>query len=354
MSTDQTVAPSTLAMNRFLANAPGLSEPRVAVSIPGLPTLPGLKLLARERMAQGFEVIDQSAGDIADVNQPMSEDFTAWIDEVRSQMAAKGIAQYAATNHTPYGYPGNYIQQFPLVVDKLWESWGARKTACVGIQTNSGRTILDFAFRGLMARIVDINPNAQRALILDPIAWSGYKPLARDLNLKLINSPVMPGHGLASSAEGLRASVAFAKSQGLQPIGMVPIIPSNPAGVGMERGHLKELVEAGAELDIPVMIDAFYSPLAPEGHPTAIPLSFLEDVLTPEVLAYLGVIVGETKVVSSQNKTGSLLWFGPEGQRAIAEKVVGTAKQRMCTTNAYPRPQEALVAYALHTFPDGI
>jgi hypothetical protein len=72
---------SVLAMERFVEQAPGLQQPQLAVPIPGLPTLPDLKKLARDRRAAGHDVIDQSAGDIDDVGQPLSEDFPAWIEE---------------------------------------------------------------------------------------------------------------------------------------------------------------------------------------------------------------------------------------------------------------------------------
>ena len=71
-------------------------------------------------------------------------------------------------------------------------------------------------------------------------------------------------------------------------------------------------------------------------------------------LSYLGILVGETKVTSSQNKTGSILWLAPPKHDSIARIIVETSMHRMRATNSYPRPQEALVAYALHTFPEGI
>jgi len=82
-----------------------------------------------------------------------------------------------------------------------------------------------------------------------------------------------------------------------------------------------------------------------------VPLGFLETELAPEALGYLGVLVGETKVTSSQNKTGTMIWMAPNGHDAIANNVIEAALTRMRAINGYPRPQEALVAYALHTFP---
>ncbi len=349
-----TSSPSAAAMERFLAQAPGLRQPRIAVPIPGLPTLPDLKKLARDRRAAGHPVIDQSAGDIDDVGQPLSPDFPAWIEEARDKLAAAGSAELRRTTGDAFGFPGNYQQQYPAVVKTLVASWGVKETPVRTVQTVSGRTAIDLVLRGLIARAEKAGKNGRRALIFDTLQWSGYEPLATDLNLVMVHCPAIPRHGLSSSAEGLEAALEFARDQGLTPIAAVPILPSNPTGVGMEREELARYVEAAAAADLPVMIDAFYSPLVPEGHAAAIPLEWLEKRLAPEVLAYLGVLVGETKVTSSQNKTGTMIWLAPEGHDAIAREVIETALTRMRTVNGYPRPQEALVAYALHTFPGGV
>jgi aspartate/methionine/tyrosine aminotransferase len=253
-----------------------------------------------------------------------------------------------------YGFPGNYQQQFPVVLDALAASWGVQSTPTRSVQTISGRVVLDFAFRGLLARAKAAGLTGPPAIILDPLAWSGYGPLARDLGLTLVNGPAVEGHGLSNTAEGLAAALAFAKAQGLTPIGVMPILPSNPTGVGMASDELCRFVEVAAAANVPVMIDGFYSPLHPDGHATAVPMAELERSLAPDVLGMVGLIVGETKVTSSQNKTGSLIWMAPVGHDAVAETVVGAAVGRMKTTNCYPRPQEALVAYALHTFPGGV
>lgn len=350
----RSTSPSAAAMDRFVLASPGLREPRVAVKVPGLPTLPDLKKLAQDRRAAGHAVIDQSAGDIDDVGQPLSDAFLAWIPEARDRLVEAGGAGLRPTAGDAYGYPGNYVQQFPRVVAELARSWGLERTPFRGLQTISGRTVLDFTFRGLLARAADRGRPGRPALILDPLAWSGYGPLAADLGIALVHAPAVPGHGLAASAEGLAAALAFARDNGLDPIAALPILPSNPTGVGMERDELKAMIEVAAAADVPVLVDAFYSPLAPEGHATAVPLGWLEQTLAPEVLGYLGVIVGETKVTSSQNKTGSVIWAAPDGHAAVAQRVVGVAATRMRTTNAYPRPQESLVAYALHTFPGGV
>jgi len=341
-------------MRRFVDGAPGLREPRLAVSVPGLPTLPDLKKLARDRRAAGQEVIDQSAGDIDDVGQPLAEAFLDWIEEARSELIASGHVELRRTSGDAYGFPGNYQQQYPAVTAALARSWGVAATPFRAVQTVSGRTAIDLALRGLIKRAEPIGQGKQRALVLDPLAWSGYQPLAADLGLAVVHAPAVEGQGLAASVAGLRAALDFAAHHKLVPIAAAPILPSNPTGLGLEREELKKLVELAAENELPVMIDAFYSPLAPEGHAEAVPLAFLERELAPEALGYLGVIVGETKVTSSQNKTGTLIWLAPTKNDAVARAVVGEAARRLRATNCYPRPQEALVAHALHTFPEGV
>lgn len=316
--------------------------------------MPDLKKIAQDRRAAGHEVIDQSAGDIDDVGQPLAPEFIAWIEEARTALANEDHAGFRRTDGDPYGFPGNYRQQFPVVAAMLARSWGIVDTPFRSMHTISGRAALDFTFRGLIRRAEEAGKRGKFALILDPLAWSGYKPLAADLGLAMVHAPALPEHGLSNSVEGLRAAIEFATGHDLVPIGVIPILPSNPTGQGMDRDELLRFVEHAAGADIPVVIDAFYSPLAPEGHAAAVPLGHLEKHLAPEAIGYLGTVVGETKVTSSQNKTSTLIWMAPERENSIAEIVVGTALQRLRTTNSYPRPNEALVAYALHTFPGGI
>lgn len=340
---------SAAAMERFVARSAGLRRPTRAVPDPSLPTLPDLKKLAQDRRAAGLAVIDQSAGDISDVGQPLSPAFFEWIPQARRQIVDAGCVGLRETSGDAYGFPGNYQQQYPPVLDAIAKSWGVAGPFR-GLQTVSGRAVLDFTLRGLLALAGDV---PAPCLILDPLAWSGYQPLCRDLGIQIVNAPAAAS-GLASSAEGLAAALAFASEQGMTPITAMPILPSNPTGVGMSVDALVAYIGVAAAAGLPVTIDAFYSPLAPEGHASAVPLAALAARLPPEVLALVGVIVGETKVTSSQNKTGSVLWMAPDGHDHTAKTIIGRAIGRMKTTNSYPRPQEALVAYALHTFPDGL
>lgn len=341
-------------MDRFIEQAAGLREPRLAVSTPGLPTLPELKSIARDRRAAGKQVIDQSAGDIDDVGQPLSDAFLDWIEEARTELLEQGFAEFRRTTGDPYGFPGHYQQQYSLVTAALARSWGITNTSVRAIQTVSGRCVIDFTLRGLLARAKERGQIERPALIMDPLAWPGYKPLAADLGVALIHAPAVPGNGLRNSTESLQAALAFARERGFTPIAVIPILPSNPSGEGMAGDELQRFIECAAEAGVPVVIDAFYSPLAPEGHLRAISLDLLEQRLAPEALGHVGLIVGETKVTSSQNKTGTLLWMAPPKHDSIANAVVEPALRRMRTTNSYPRPEEALVSYALHTFAGGL
>jgi len=355
--TEPTTPPSARAMERFIEQSPGLQQPQLYVPIPGLPTLPDLKKLARDRRAAGHEVIDQSAGDIDDVGQPLSDEFPAWIEEARDRIVSAGCDELRRTSGDAFGFPGNYQQQYPAVVEVLVASWGVKETPVRAMQTVSGRTAIDLVFRGLISRADKADKagkTGKRALIFDTLEWSGYQPLAKVLDLEMVHAPAVPSHGLSSSAEGLGAALDYARAEGLTPIAAVPILPSNPTGVGMERAELARYIETAAKADLPVMIDAFYSPLVPEGHAHAVPLGWLENELAPEALAYLGVLVGETKVTSSQNKTATMIWMAPKGHDANANTVIDAALTRMRAINSYPRPQDALVAYALHTFPGGV
>ncbi len=347
------LSPSAQAMERFVARAVGLRQPLVSVPVPGLPTLPDLKKLARDRRAAGLAVIDQSAGDIDDVGQPLHADLPAWIEETRDRLVAAGASELRRTRGDAYGYPGNYQQQYVAVAAILTKSWGISGPS-LALQTVSGRAVLDCAFRGLIARARSKKLAVPYALILDPLAWSGYQPLAADLDLELIHMPAVAGHGLAGSAEGVAAALQFAKERGRSVIGVLPVVPSNPSGVGLTADELVRIAETAAAADVPLLIDGFYSPLDPRGHAACVPMAELENRLAPEALALVGLVVGETKVASSQNKTASLIWCAPAGHEAAAKLITHHANERLKTTNMYPRPQEALVAAALHTFPGGL
>lgn len=337
-------------MARFVSSSPGLRQPSRARLDPTLPTLPDLKKRARERKQSGLVVVDQSAGDIDDVGQPLHEGFGDWAEQTRDRLVTEGQRELGRVSGGAYGYPGHYQQQYPLVTEILADSWGIG--AHLAVQTVSGRCALDFAMRGLVAWARAQGRPGPYAIILDPLAWSGYLPLAEDLGLALVH---MPAHaGLAATAEGAREGADAARAMGFDPIALLPIVPSNPSGVGLGADTLCELTEVAQQESMLLLIDAFYSPLDPRGHAAAVPMRELGARLSPELLGRVGVLVGETKVTSSQNKTSTLLWHAPAGASQAAKSVISAAAERMRTTNAYPRPQEVVVAAALHTFPGGL
>lgn len=341
---------SALAMDSFVANSPGLREPRIAMTIPGMPTLPELKALAQTRGAQGLPVIDQSAGDIADVGEPMSREFNlAYQYSMVNRGSLPPSSQLSKGLYHPF--PDNYQSEYPELIEELGRSWGLENTPVKGCSTVSGRMAIDLALRGLKARL---QPGQKGCIIMDPLAWPGYKPLAKELGLEIIHAPAVTGNGLSLSGEGLQEALQFAAKQGLTPVGIVPIVPSNPTGESMPYDQLKLLAETAAAANTPLMIDAFYSPLHREGHRAAVPLGQLEKDLSPEVLGNIGMIVGETKVISSQKKTGDMIWLAPQGHDELATHMAKVATQRKMAVNAYARPDEVLAALALHRFPGGI
>ena len=101
--TNAAISPSAAAMERYIEQSPGLQRPQLAVPTPGLPTLPDLKKLARDRRAAGHAVIDQSAGDIDDVGQPLSDDFPEWIEDARDRIVADGCVELRRTSGDAFG-----------------------------------------------------------------------------------------------------------------------------------------------------------------------------------------------------------------------------------------------------------
>jgi len=348
-------SPSEAAMESFIAQSPDLHEPALVKPVPGLPTLPDLKADAQARKAQGLPTIDQSAGDIAALNQPMNPDFIEYRETLRPQLVDQyGKPAFPEANGEVHGYPSNYKREYPIGIEKLAKGWGIEKTPFLGLQTVSGRNVLDLVFRGLKANALKQDGTKEPAIILDPMAWSGYKPLAGELGIKLLNGPTVEGHSLSQSEEGFRSSLEMIRDKKLNPAALVTVVPSNPTGLGITKEELIKLATAAAEEKVPLLIDAFYSPLHPEGHKASVHIGELEKELPPEILKYIGIIVGETKVSDSQKKTGSFLWMAPKGHDDLAKSLLQIARKRMQDTNTYPRPDEVLTSIALHEYPDGI
>lgn len=340
---------SEKAFMDYVGSAPGFSEPRIAVP-QDIPSIPGLKLVADGQRAAGKKIFDQSAGDISALNEPMSRDFYEWREDVLHSAMQNGKQLFQISGGI-YGFSDAYVQDYPVATDAIVESYGVKKTPVESVMTVSGRAAIDFALRGFAARL---QPGEKGAVLLDPLAWPGYEPLAKDLGLEIIFAPVTKGKTIGMTKEGVEESMRFAKQNGLKIVGIVPIIPSNPTGLSVPPEEIISILEGPClETDTPMMIDGFYSPLDPDGHESSIPMGRFEDEVSPEALQYLGVLAGETKVTSSQKKTATIMWMKPQGQEKTAKQIMGVVRKRRAATNCYPRPDEALTAMALHTYKKG-
>jgi len=347
------------AMEGFIAQAPDFRNPVLVAKIKDMPTLPDLKAQAQARQAEGLPTVDQSAGDIAAVGQPLNPDFLEYIDEVREKIVdQQGKPIFPQDPGEIDGFPGKYQMVYQGAVEMLAGSWGINGRV-LGVQTMSGRNALAMHFHALKQRALALQKDGklnkgQFAIVLDPYAWSGYQPLAMDLDIALINSPTSDGNSLGQSAEGLKEGLKFARSQGLVPIGAISVVPSNPTGLGIKPQELAKITGVAAHNNLPMLIDAFYSPLDERGHNKALGMPYLEKELPPEILRYLGLLVGETKITHSQTKTGTLIHMAPEGHDKLARQLMTLEKKRMSATNTYPTPRAALTSFALHQYPGGI
>ena len=353
------VSASQSAMEDFIAQAPDFRDPVFVAKIKDMPTLPDLGVLAVARQLEGLPTVEQSAGDIAALGQPLNPEFLEYIDEVREKIVdPQGKPIFPRDSGEIDGFLGKYQMVYPGAVEVLADSWGI-KGRVLGVQTMSGRNALAMYFHALRQRALALQkdgklPKGQLAIILDPYAWSGYQPLATDLDIALINSPISAENNLGQSAEGLKEALKFAKFQEFITIGILSVVPSNPIGLGISSEEMAKMIGIAAKDDVPILIDAFYSPLDERGHQEAVGMPYLEKELPPEILKYLALLVGETKVTHSQTKTGTLIHMAPEGHDELAQQLMILVKKRMSTTNTYPTPRAALTSFALHQYPEGI
>lgn len=342
---------SEQAMDAYLHTAEGFDYPQFGQESPL--SLPALKALAQARRAQGLTVIDQSAGDIAEVGKPLNEDFLAYMEDNRLRfLDPNGTPLYPNAKGEAHNNSSAYRQAYPGLTEVMAKSYGLKETPVEGLQTVSGRSAIDFALRGLISA-AKLKPGEKGAIIMEPVAWPGYLPLAKALGLEVIQAPVaQSGFGLSPTT--IEESAIYAKANSLKVIGVVSIVPSNPSGQGQGYEGMSANLQYCAAKGFPNLVDGFYAPLAPEGNAAALHLAELEKSLTSEELAHLGLILGETKTLSSQEKTGTLMWMAPKGHNALASTILKSARARMADVNAYARPDEARAAHALYTYPAGI
>ncbi len=347
--------PSEKKMMTVIDNSPELKEPNLWQAFPGLPDLPQLGIRARVMRAEGREVADMTAGDIANTKMGLNPGFIEHHKETRFDLKRKdGTVVFPRVEGELYdGLPPRYELGFPEVMDAVAQSYGIdiSKTPYKGFQTVSGRIALFMAFHGMLARCKEKYPDKKPAVILDSLAWSGYQPLFKKLGIEIIQAPANTTQGFSMSSEALKETIKMATEKGYAIAGIVPIVPSNPSGHTIDEEELTQIGNTAAESDAPLLLDVFYSALAKSGHDKAAPMGRLAERLPPEVLKYIGFLTGETKVISSNKKTGTIIWFAPKGNEEIADTIHKVAMDSIHRpTSTYPRIDEVWAQHSLHTF----
>ncbi|MBI2464276.1 aminotransferase class I/II-fold pyridoxal phosphate-dependent enzyme [Candidatus Peregrinibacteria bacterium] len=337
---------SEKAMETFLKEFKAFQNPLERKQIPGMPSLPALKKMAQ---SMGGESVDMSAGDIGDTGQPMNTNFIKKLDEVRDDLISDGHKGFEPRPGEVHGYPINYQQDYPVVIEAVAKSLGIT-LPYKAIQTGSGRSLLENILNGWEKLAETNGTNGQKVIVVDPLAWPGLSELADDLRIQTLYMPVSEGHSLGASPEGLKKALAFARKKNISPIGIYTISPSNPSGLTLSPELLAKMIKLAAKHKIPLMQDGFYAPLHPEGHQNAIPMKYLEEKLTPEELQYFGIAIGTTKVIGSNEKTAEAFWMAPKGYEAVATGIIGEATKKKLKRNNYPHPDHALATLALHRY----
>lgn len=342
-----TLSPSEKAMETFLRESAAFQNPLLGSEIQGMPSLPALKKMAQQ---MGDDSVDMSAGDIADVGIDMDSNFLKTKDETRKALIKAGHKKlFGYCPGELDGYPSGYTQEYPVVIERVAKSLGITQPY-ESLQSISGRTILADCLSG-WEQLADIEGiKGKRGIIADPLSWPGMKTLADGKSIKTLYAPVIPTHSLGASPEGLEKTLTFAKEKKITPIGIYTIIPSNPTGLTPTPDDLVEMVKIAAKHKIPFMIDAFYAPLHPEGHNTAIPMAYLQEKLTEEELQFLSIAIGTTKIIASGAKTAEIFWFAPKGYENIARTISKRATKEKLDRNAYPIARFALQTYHLHEY----
>lgn len=357
---------SSEAMSTYLEGNNDLKQPHFAEKVPGIAGLPQLSMQGRELMKQGRPVVLQAAGDIAELQKPISRELQEWIEHTRDTARDdKNKLIFPRVQGEVFDYEPRYMPQFPIM-DPIARSYGLNGPSR-GIQVNGGRTAIDLATQALVVRWQQQKArrggggNQKVAVVVDPLAWPGYKDLFEDYNqtfgtdfIRGVHAPITDGNGLRMSAEGVEEAILFANKHGRDTIGITPIVPSNPTGEGQSAEELAKIVAMGADMDIPTIIDALYSLIDEEGQVNALHLEEIANKLPPEILQYLGLYTGVTKATSSSKKTAEILWHMPEGNNTVGTGIMNTATTKMLNRNLYPAPDHALVTLALHTFPGGV
>lgn len=336
-------------MEEFVSGNEALKRPVLGRPYKGA-SLQEMKAAAQKL---GGDIIDQSAGDISLVGEDLDPAFKDYRRDIGKIVGIESDAKSLGM----YDLPQNYAAEYPKVLDLI-----ARKGLNIsgpyqGMSTISGRTAINSFLTGVRQRSEKMDAEsgvrAKPTMIVDPLTWSGYQDSAQEIGIQLVYSPTTDGHGLLQSPAGVREAMEFVKNNpSLRLMGVNTIQPSNPTGLGVSPETLKEIAEICAENNVFFNIDAFYSVIARNG----VDILGLKELqkLPPEVLGKISVLVGETKATDSQKKTASMFWFAPQGHDEMAKSYMAAAKKVKGNWNAYARPDEAITAAALWSFPQGI
>ncbi len=354
-------------MSSYLEGENDLKQPHFATKVAGIPGLPQLSMQGKELIKEGRPVVLQAAGDIAELGKPISKVLQEWIEHTRNTTRDPKTNKpiFPRAQGEVFDFDPRYMPQFPIM-EPIAKSYGL-EGPFRGIQVNGGRTIIDLVTQALIVRWQQQKAkrggggNQKVAVVVDPLAWPGYKDLFEDYNdtfgtdfIRGIHVSIADGHGLKMSTSGLADALDFANDQGRDVIGVTPIIPSNPTGEGLDAQELMRIIEMAAGHDIPTIIDALYSLIDEKGQKDALHLEEIAKKLPSEVLQYLGLYTGVTKATSSSKKTAEILWHMPEGENEVGTDIMNTVHTKMLNRNLYPAPDHALVTLALHTFPGGV
>lgn len=341
-----TLSSSEKAMETFLRESAAFQNPLLGSEIQGMPTLPALKAMAQK---MGDDSVDMSAGDIGDTGQPMNPAFIQKLEKIRDELIKNGHNEFERRPGEVHEYPIQYKQDYPVVLEAVAKSLGITMPYRA-LQTSSGRSLLECMLHAWEKLVDSKNKNNQKGIVVDPLSWPGFSELAKDRNIQTVYAPTIQGHSLGASSEGLEKALTFAQKQGITPIGIYTISPSNPTGLTLNPEELAKMVQIAASHKIPIMLDGFYAPLHPNSLNAAIPMSYLEEKLTPEKLQYLTLVTGTTKMIGSNEKTAEAFSLAPEGYEDMANLLIKNAKGRAQRLNVYPHPDHALATLGIHRF----
>ncbi|GBP99779.1 aminotransferase [Streptomyces spongiicola] len=174
-------------------------------------------------------------------------------------------------------------------------------------------------------------------------SWVSYAAQARLAGRRPIAVPTLPGQGGVPDPEALRARVAQARAEGLDPRCVVVTLPDNPTGTIADPATVQRLGEAARELDLIIISDEIYCDLVFDPADRAVSPA----VFAPERTV---VTTGLTKNLALGGwRTGvARLPDGPAG-REVRGRLLAIASQIWSSTAA---PVQAAAAYALTEPPE--